>query len=89
VLLSHFIGLPQPAFAFCSEVTNLPRGARVWQIAFGSGFKCNSAVLVANRAVTDMHPAWDTFDKAKMYAQLDEIVNQLQLVLQGLLQVLL
>jgi 3-ketoacyl-CoA synthase len=51
----------------------LRRGAKVWQVAFGSGFKCNSAVLVANRRVADAHAAWDAFDRSKMYAQLDEI----------------
>ena len=51
----------------------LAKGARVWQLAFGSGFKCNSAVLVANRRVKDRHAAWEGFDAAKMYAQLEEI----------------
>ncbi len=35
------------------------RGDRVWQIAFGSGFKCNSAVWRALRTIHDEHPAWD------------------------------
>ena len=36
------------------------RGHRVWQIAFGSGFKCNSAVWRALRNVPGgAHPAWD------------------------------
>lgn len=34
------------------------RGDRVWQLAFGSGFKCNSAVWRALRKVKDQHPAW-------------------------------
>jgi 3-ketoacyl-CoA synthase len=34
------------------------RGERVWQIAFGSGFKCNSAVWRALRPVNDRHAAW-------------------------------
>ncbi len=34
------------------------RGDRVWQIAFGSGFKCNSAVWRARRAVRTQHEAW-------------------------------
>ncbi|XP_057462379.1 3-ketoacyl-CoA synthase 6-like [Actinidia eriantha] len=29
----------------------MKKGDRVWQIAFGSGFKCNSAVLKCNRAI--------------------------------------
>ena len=37
------------------------RGDRVWQIAFGSGFKCNSAVWRALRTVRDdsRRPFWD------------------------------
>ncbi|KAK9841814.1 hypothetical protein WJX81_004744 [Elliptochloris bilobata] len=34
------------------------RGDRVWQIAFGSGFKCNSAVWKARRTITSQHEAW-------------------------------
>jgi hypothetical protein len=34
------------------------RGERVWQIAFGSGFKCNSAVWRALRPVSTRHEAW-------------------------------
>jgi hypothetical protein len=34
-------------------------GQRVWQLAFGSGFKFNSSVLVANRAVREQHKAWE------------------------------
>ncbi|EFJ29917.1 hypothetical protein SELMODRAFT_231244 [Selaginella moellendorffii] len=41
------------------------RGHRVWQIAFGSGFKCNSAVWVALRDVEPRGPgAWsDCIDR--------------------------
>jgi 3-ketoacyl-CoA synthase len=34
------------------------KGERVWQIAFGSGFKCNSAVWRALRPVNTRHGAW-------------------------------
>jgi hypothetical protein len=34
----------------------------VWQLGFGSGFKCNSAVWVARRRIRNMHPAWDGFN---------------------------
>ena len=34
------------------------RGDRVWQISFGSGFKCNSAVWKALRHVNKKHDAW-------------------------------
>lgn len=45
------------------ETQGLARGQRVWQLAFGSGFKFNSAVLVANRGINEAHPAWDEFDR--------------------------
>ena len=41
------------------------KGERVWQIAFGSGFKCNSAVWKAMRNVNSRHPAW--LEDAKGY----------------------
>jgi len=34
------------------------RGDRVWQIAFGSGFKCNSAVWRALRSFKGSHEVW-------------------------------
>jgi 3-ketoacyl-CoA synthase len=42
----------------------------VWQLGFGSGFKCNSAVWVANRTQRTAHAAWEGFDAAAMYRQL-------------------
>ncbi|XP_044962998.1 probable 3-ketoacyl-CoA synthase 20 [Hordeum vulgare subsp. vulgare] len=37
--------------AYCEAKGRIKRGDRVWQIAFGSGFKCNSAVWKAVRTV--------------------------------------
>ena len=37
---------------------NVRRGDRVWQIAFGSGFKCNSAIWRALRNVNTQHSVW-------------------------------
>jgi hypothetical protein len=34
------------------------RGDRIWQIGFGSGFKCNSAVWCATRNINEQHVAW-------------------------------
>lgn len=34
------------------------RGHRIWQIGFGSGFKCNSAVWRAMRNINEQHVAW-------------------------------
>ena len=36
----------------------LARGDRIWQIAFGSGFKCNSAVWRTLRTTNEQHKAW-------------------------------
>lgn len=36
---------------FIERTHNVRRGDKVWQIAIGSGFKCNSAVWVANRSI--------------------------------------
>uniref|UniRef100_A0A7S1SRG7 very-long-chain 3-oxoacyl-CoA synthase n=1 Tax=Tetraselmis chuii TaxID=63592 RepID=A0A7S1SRG7_9CHLO len=38
--------------------TGVKRGDRVWQIAFGSGFKCNSAVWRALRSGRTNHKVW-------------------------------
>jgi 3-ketoacyl-CoA synthase len=49
--------------AFIESMYGVKAGQRVWQLAFGSGFKFNSAVLVARRPVQDVHRAWAGFDR--------------------------
>eukprot|EP00879_Flechtneria_rotunda_P017969 GHRR01018833.1.p1 GENE.GHRR01018833.1~~GHRR01018833.1.p1 ORF type:complete len:680 (+),score=136.37 GHRR01018833.1:887-2926(+) len=59
--------------AYIESRQGVGHGQRVWQLAFGSGFKFNSAVLVANRRVKDMHKAWEGFDPLVMWADLDKL----------------
>ncbi|CAL4929195.1 unnamed protein product [Urochloa decumbens] len=40
--------------AYCEAKGRIKKGDRVWQIAFGSGFKCNSAVWKALRTVEEV-----------------------------------
>ncbi|CAA7397750.1 unnamed protein product [Spirodela intermedia] len=51
--------------AYIEAKRRMRRGHRVWQIAFGSGFKCNSAVWQALRTVTPSpdNPWNDCIDK--------------------------
>jgi 3-ketoacyl-CoA synthase len=61
--------------SFIESFQGVSKGDRVWQLGFGSGFKCNSAVWVANRKVRECHRAWIGFDAATMHKDLDEIVK--------------
>jgi 3-ketoacyl-CoA synthase len=51
--------------AYMEAKERVRRGDRVWQIAFGSGFKCNSAVWRALRTVKrpQRNPWLDCIDK--------------------------
>lgn len=46
------------SFGFVESVQGVKKGDKVWQIGFGSGFKCNSAVWRALRSVKREHAAW-------------------------------
>lgn len=46
--------------AYCEAKGRVKKGDRIWQIAFGSGFKCNSAVWRALRTIAP--PALNPWD---------------------------
>ncbi len=55
----------QPALSGCRYIlanvehtSGVRRGDRVWQLGFGGGFKANSAVWRARRAIHSEHPCW-------------------------------
>ncbi|KAM0874732.1 hypothetical protein ACQ4PT_037274 [Festuca glaucescens] len=52
--------------AYCEAKGRIKKGNRVWQIAFGSGFKCNSAVWKALRTVEGTIAAEERSPWAKM-----------------------
>ena len=56
--------------AYIESYKGVRKGDRVWQMGFGSGFKCNSSVWKANRRINDMHSAWEGFDADKMWIEL-------------------
>ncbi|KAL6748112.1 FAE1/Type III polyketide synthase-like protein-domain-containing protein [Haematococcus lacustris] len=61
--------------AYIETHMGLQRGERVWQMGFGSGFKCNSAVWRARRRIKVMHQAWSDFDVDEMRAHLASLPN--------------
>jgi len=68
--------------SFIETYRGLKRGDLVWQIGFGSGFKCNSAIWKANKSFQDDHIAWKGFNLPAMY----EDLATLQLKLNALLE---
>lgn len=61
--------------AYIESFGGLKRGEKIWQMGFGSGFKCNSAVWKANRRIKDQHDAWAGFDVDEMRAHLASLPN--------------
>jgi hypothetical protein len=57
--------------AFIESHRGVRRGDKVWQLGFGSGFKCNSAVWVARKRIRYAHPAWEGFDLQAMRDEMD------------------
>ena len=61
--LWRYGNISSPSVWYClgysESAGRVKRGDRVWQIAFGSGFKCNSAVWKALRNVKTVHGAWE------------------------------
>ena len=46
------------AWSYVETFQGVKKGDRVWQLAFGSGFKCCSAVWVACKRNNEKHDAW-------------------------------
>ncbi|CAM0904743.1 unnamed protein product [Alopecurus aequalis] len=59
--------------AYAEAKGRVRRGHRVWQIGFGSGFKCNSAVWRALRDVPAVSPAGDQVDRRGCNPWLDSL----------------
>eukprot|EP00878_Enallax_costatus_P003354 GHUV01003563.1.p1 GENE.GHUV01003563.1~~GHUV01003563.1.p1 ORF type:complete len:536 (+),score=169.57 GHUV01003563.1:329-1936(+) len=58
--------------AYIESFRGVARGDKVWQLGFGSGFKVNSAVWVANKRNKVMHGAWEAFNAEQMRAEFAE-----------------
>jgi len=63
--------------SYLESHVGLKRGERIWQMGFGSGFKCNSAVWRVRRRLNKMHPAWEGFDVKEMRDHLATLPNHL------------
>ncbi|GAX78445.1 hypothetical protein CEUSTIGMA_g5886.t1 [Chlamydomonas eustigma] len=61
--------------AYMESIRGVRCGDKVWQLGFGSGFKCNSAVWKSLRRIKDVHPAWDGFDVDEMRDYLNSLPN--------------
>jgi hypothetical protein len=61
-LHTHIVPACRYVLAYIESSEGLRSGDRVWQLGFGSGFKCNSAVWRSLRRVRETHAAWEGFD---------------------------
>ena len=46
------------AWSYIETHQGVQKGDRLWQLAFGSGFKCNSAIWRARKFINTQHDAW-------------------------------
>ncbi|WIA35765.1 hypothetical protein OEZ86_004159 [Tetradesmus obliquus] len=68
--------------AFIEHFRGVTKGDKVLQLAFGSGFKCNSAVWVANKTFKEQCYAWEGFDLEAMYDDLSTLEVKLNALLE-------
>ncbi|KAF8057930.1 KCS5 [Scenedesmus sp. PABB004] len=68
--------------SFIESFRGVKKGDRVLQLAFGSGFKVNSVVWIANRSFRQEHHAWQGFNLEAMYDDLAGLDAELKNVLQ-------
>lgn len=61
--------------AYMETQRGMRRSDRIWQLAFGSGFKCNSCVWRAMRTFKSKHAAWEDFNVEEMRAHLASLPN--------------
>ncbi len=61
--------------AYMESMRGIKRGDRVWQLGFGSGFKCNSAVWRALRGINETHGTWADFNVQEMRDHLNSLPN--------------
>ena len=63
------------SFGYVESVQGVKAGDVVWQIGFGSGFKCNSAVWKALRSIKRTHRSWEHIfgREGEAMAKLEEI----------------
>ena len=60
------------SFGYVESAQGVKKGDLVWQIGFGSGFKCNSAVWKALKPINRQHTAWKHLE-GKESAAMDKL----------------